>query len=162
MNNHIALYLFGYFLGSLITVKMMSVFYEKRRTSFKVLLLSILLINIIFAVQHTFFRFYFTPYWMAAELPFVLAGYFIITLNYKSTVIKRIVVTVSTFTILFISSAFIAAIIQVIVPETTQDSDDLFNIVLHRTRRVKHKLSSERVLFLSGISLKNLDFIKFL
>jgi len=73
----------------LVIAKLVSVFYEKRKTSFKFMLLSFLLVYCISIVTLHLAN-YHPELMMALEFPVIFAGCFILTLNYKSTIIRRL------------------------------------------------------------------------
>jgi len=87
-------YLIFNFVAMLAIERLMGVFFEKRKTSFVVLALSLLLY---FILSSAAFLLWNMP---IVSLTISLATFFIITLNYESTTRKRLVATFGTFVIL--------------------------------------------------------------
>jgi sensor histidine kinase YesM len=166
VDSYIPIYLASQFLGLLVAVKMMEVFYEKPRASFKAMLLSILLIYFVFSFQHLFIRYYLTPYWAIAEIPIILVGYFVLTLNYESTIIKRVVAVISTFMILSFLIIPITLSLQALFPEVPLSSDMfiimvniagvifgyLVAILLRRFRNIRKNTSFPRIALIVAVS----------
>jgi len=96
-----------------IVERMMGIFYEKRKTSFPIMIQSFFVVFILFTLEHLFFLQHPALNRIIIEVPVALAGYFIITLNYESSVIKRLVVSVLTY-LLFVTFSVLASIVLLI------------------------------------------------
>jgi len=95
-------------LMSLVIVeKIMGIFYEKRKTSFPIMIQSFVVVFILFTLEHLFFLQHPALNRIMIEVLVALAGYFIITLNYESSYIKRLVVSVLTY-LLFVTFTVLA------------------------------------------------------
>ena len=83
----------------LVMAKLMRVFYEKRRTSFKLMVLPFLLAYFILLAQQLLTSSH-PDLMMALELPVIFVGCIILTLNYKSTIARRLATAFFTFLII--------------------------------------------------------------
>jgi len=99
----------------LVIAKLVSVFYEKRRTSFKVMLLPFLSAYFILLVQQLLAS-YHPELMMALELPVIFVGCIILTLNYKSTIIRRLAAAFFTFLIILFLLMFIGNAVLFLFP----------------------------------------------
>ena len=123
MDNYMALYLVTNFLMILVFVKMTGVFYEKRKASFKIMLLSILSVYFVSSFLHLYIRDNPAPYLTVVQFFVSLVVYFVITLNYESTLIKRFIVTILTFSIFAFSAIIIAIPFYILFPDITPNYD---------------------------------------
>ena len=136
MDSYVILYLITNLFAILVFVKMMGVFYEKMRTSSRIMLLSIVPVYLVFSFLHLFIRDNPAPYLVAIQLLVNLLGYFFLTLNYESTFIKRFVVTVLTFSIFALLAIVIGIPFYILFPDITPNYDgytialSVVNIVL--------------------------------
>ena len=105
---------FVYTLISFFVIeKMLGIFYEERRTSLPIMLLSFLAAFIVLSIEH-FIRLQFSPAPLIAatvSILIALAAYFLLTLNYKSSVIKRFVVAVSILMLLNVVGVFASVVL---------------------------------------------------
>jgi len=83
----------------MVIAKMVGVFYEKRKTSYKIMSLSILSTYIMFVFVFIFLLNRY-PDWLVIEFPTIFIGCFIMTLNYESSIARRLTAAFSTFTII--------------------------------------------------------------
>ncbi len=118
MLNYTVVFLIAHFLDLMIAAKMVGVFYEKRRTSFRVMFLSILLIYLISGFLHFFILNHLSRHWIILEISMFFVWYFIITLNYESTTVKRIVVAASVVIITLVSNIVAGSFIFLIFPSS--------------------------------------------
>ena len=98
-------------IGLFVVERMMGIFYEKRETSLPVMLRLYFIVFALLSIEHFFHIQNPVMYRVVTETAVTLAGYFIITLNYKSSLVKRFVVMVSTFLIFIAISAFTSVIL---------------------------------------------------
>jgi len=120
MDIYIAIYLVAQLLFVLVMAKMVGVFYEKRRTSFKVMVLSLLPIYFMFIFIFTFILTRH-PDWTTLEIPAIFVGSVIITLNYKSTIVRRLAAALSTSMIILFLVVFIGSIVVFLFPDIQLD-----------------------------------------
>ena len=129
MDSYAVIYLIANFFAILVFVKMTGVFYDKRRTPLKIMLLSVLLAYVMLSVTHLIIRNNPAPYLTAVQLFVSLFGYFVITMNYDSSLKKRLVVAVLTFTIFLFLAIIIAIPFYIMFPDITPDYDIYTNIL---------------------------------
>ena len=131
MNGYFIIFCISQFFLVLISAKIVGVFYEERKTSFKVMLL--LLHAIFFAIifVHLIIRNYLTNEWLIVGEFVFIAGCFVITLNYKSTIARRLAATFSTSMIIMFTTIPTIIIIHFLLPDFQTDSSEflaVFNI----------------------------------
>lgn len=109
-------FIFQFFL-LVVAAKLVDVFYEKRRTTFKIMLLSLLLLYFLFCLLYLILSFV-APAWLEADVFFIFLQSFVITLNYKSTVARRFAAAFSTGIILIFSIIVIGGmIVPLVLPD---------------------------------------------
>ena len=121
MGNYIIISLITQFLVLLIVVMMTRVFYENRKTSFITMCLSVGITYPVLSILSIFIRVSLPAYWLLLEIPFILIGYFIITLNYESTIIKRFAVIISSIMVLLVSNIISEIFITTLFPSLVDD-----------------------------------------
>ena len=99
MNNDIPIILMASLFLLLVMASLVRVFYEKRRTSLKAMLLLFLSAYFMIFAQQSLIN-YYPELMMILELPVIFAGCFILTLNYKSTIIRRFAAAFFSFLII--------------------------------------------------------------
>lgn len=100
------------FIEFFVIERMLGIFYEERRTSLPVMLLSFFAVFIAFGIKHfVFLQHPLTTSRVAVELPLALAAYFLLTLNYKSDLTKRLIVAASIYMLLFAVGVFASVVL---------------------------------------------------
>jgi len=119
MANYTAIYLITQFFLLLVASKIVGVFYEKRRTSFKAMLLLLLSIYFVLCSLHLLNMIYLLPDWLSISIRddiLFFVGCAVITLNYESTIARRLAAAFSTIMIILFSSLPIIIIVQFLLP----------------------------------------------
>ncbi|MCL2864250.1 MAG: GHKL domain-containing protein [Lachnospiraceae bacterium] len=121
MSFYSIVYLIAGLLLVLYAERFMGIFYENRKTSVSTMALTFSVVYIITIGRFLFLR-YHAPdsnlFWLFTELGLGLLGYFLITLNYKSAVLKRIVVSmIACMIITFIH--FSLSAVTLLIPNDT-------------------------------------------
>jgi len=125
------LYLVVHFLFVAVIAKIVGAFYGKRRTSFKVMCLSILPVYLtlifIYILMPTIH-----PGWTSMlEIPTFLVGCFVITLNYESTTTRRLAAALYTSLVIMFLVIFVGIIYHFALPDLNpQAGIALTNITL--------------------------------
>ena len=129
MDIYAAIHLVTGYLSLLVFVKMAGVFYQQRRTSLKAMLLYILPVSLVLSFLHLYIRHNPAPYLTAVRLSVTLLGYFAATFNYESKLIKRLVVTVLTYTIIMFIAIVIGIPVYILFPNIVPDYNLHTNIL---------------------------------
>ena len=126
MDRYTAIYLITLFFLLLVVAKMVGVFHEKRRTSFKALLLSFLSIYFMFCFLHLYVITHLSSDWLATDILAFFVGSFVISLHYESTIGRRLASTLFIGVIMIFSMLPIGVVIEFVFP----------NILLNGVERV--------------------------
>jgi len=113
----------------LVVVKLIGVFYEKREASLVVMLLLILPVYLVYSFLHLYSRENPAPSMTAIQFFANIPGYFILTLNYKSTIRKRFFATIVVFLLITLLGIIVAIPFHIMLPEITPDYDG-YTIIL--------------------------------
>ena len=120
-------------IGFFVVERMLGIFYEERRTSLPIMLFSFLVVYIMFNVEHFLFLHHPMHIRGAVETVVSLTGYFLLTLNYKSSIVKRLIVTVAIF-FLFIAIGMFAAIALafdfIAIPYSIYYEEEILTLIL--------------------------------
>jgi sensor histidine kinase YesM len=108
--------------------RMMGAFYEERRTNNIVMFLSFLAVFIMVSSQHFFFRFHPPMHRVIFEIPIAFISYFIITLNYKSSIAKRLVTVVSIYLFFLLMNLPVSFIFLRLFPDSPAYGEDMITL----------------------------------
>ena len=114
-------------IAVLVMERLIRIFYEKRKTSLSTMTLLVLIVFFGFSLKYFVFLHHPVHVRLAIEIPVSLAGYFIITLNYESSLIKRLIVAVSSYLLFMAIGTVIVVVSSLILPiHTPYDAEDLY------------------------------------
>ena len=116
MGIYVIAFLVSTLIGLFVIERMMGIFYGKRRTTLFVMLLSYLFVFIMFSFEHLFFLRHPVYIRIAVEIPIALTGYFLLTLNYKSSIVKRFVVSATIYLLFLGISTLAGVMLYLIIP----------------------------------------------
>ncbi|MCL1882732.1 MAG: GHKL domain-containing protein [Defluviitaleaceae bacterium] len=118
MDSYIIIFVISQFFLVLVSAKIIGVFYEKRRTSFKAMSLSLLAVYLVNIALHLLVRNHLADNEMLSligDFTFI-AGCFVISLNYKSTMARRLAAIFTAFFIIVLSFLPMAAVVHILLP----------------------------------------------
>jgi len=166
MENHLLLYLITFFFLLLVVAKMVGVFYEKRKTSFKVWILLLVLIYFVFSSLHLFIINFLSPDWLATDILAFFVGSIVISLNYKSTIARRLVAALSTGIIMIISMLPVGIVVAFLFPNLQVGGVEqvamtniavipmayLIAVLISRFKNIKKKVMFPRIALIAPLS----------
>lgn len=128
MDIHTITILVTNFASLFVLERLMKVFYGERRTTLRVMLLLYFLVFSAFVIQY--FLFQHSGLMVQSSVDFVinLVGYFVITLNYRSSIIKRIAVVVFIYPLFLLVVSLSTFVVGTILPELKLGSEALISI----------------------------------
>jgi len=149
----------------LVMAKLVRVFYEKRRTSLKVMFLSFLSAYFILLVQQLLAS-YHPGLMMVLEFPVIFVGCIILTLNYKSTIARRLVAAFFSFLIVVFSVMLIGNAVFFLFPNlqiggaawvvvtyiTLIPIGFLAATLINRFKRIKKKTAFPKIALIAPLS----------
>jgi len=127
MINYTIIFLVTTLISLFIVERMMGIFYVNRKTTLPAMLQSFFIVFILFSLEHFFFLQYsaLSPYRFVSEVIVALVCYFIITLNYESSAIKRMAVSIVLYLMFVAVSAITTGFLILIVDVPTTYEDDI-------------------------------------